>query len=211
MTRFILPIILIGIAVTIFFTFTNPIYNSIDGLKATVASYDQALSNSKALEVERDKLTAKSNTISLDSLDKLEKLLPENVDNIRLILEIEKLATPYGMSLKDVKYESTNTDTSKQDSNVVGRGPVAQGSVVNSSNRKDYGSWDLEFSTTASYNNFISFLKDLENNLRLVDVASIEFSSTTTTGKQNQKDTEVQSSEPMYNYNFKITTYWLKN
>src|SRR3990167_9463774 len=107
MTRFVMPVILIGISIVAFFMFTNPIYNNITLLRAEVASYNQALSNSKALENERDKLTAKYNSINPDNLIKLQKLLPGNIDNIRLVLEIEQIASPYGMVLKDVKYSAT--------------------------------------------------------------------------------------------------------
>src|SRR3989344_3137700 len=115
MTRFILPVILIGISIAVFSMFTSPIYNQMAGLRTKAASYNEALSNSKALENERDKLTTKYNSINPDDLIKLQKLLPENIDNIRLILEIEQIALPYGMVLKNVKYNAT-TDKDNQKS-----------------------------------------------------------------------------------------------
>ncbi len=114
MTRFILPIILITASFAIFFLFVIPFYGEISDLKAQIASYDQALSNSKALENERDKLTQKYNSITTSDLDRIKKLLPENVDNIRLILEIEKIASPFGMALRDVKYNPKPTLQLKQ-------------------------------------------------------------------------------------------------
>jgi hypothetical protein len=102
MFRLITPIILIGLSITGFLVFVSPLYKEISLLKEQVSSYNQALDNSKALENERDKLTQKYSTIDPVNLDKLTKLLPDNVDNIRLILEIEKIASPYGMILKDV-------------------------------------------------------------------------------------------------------------
>ncbi len=54
MTRFITPIILIGVAITFFFVYTNPMYESISGLKTQIASYNDALGTSKELEGERD-------------------------------------------------------------------------------------------------------------------------------------------------------------
>ncbi|HBG68896.1 MAG: hypothetical protein UT98_C0003G0008 [Candidatus Nomurabacteria bacterium GW2011_GWF2_40_31] len=198
MFRFIMPVILIGIAVTTFFMFTNPVYKDISELRAEVASYNEALDNSKALENERDKLTAKYNSIDPDNLAKLQKLLPESIDNIRLILEIEKIALPYGMVLRDVKYNATE----KKPATV---GVSIQGGAAALAANKDYGIWNLEFSTEGSYNNFINFTKDLESNLRIVDISSIDFIST---------DTRVNSSTPaipFYKYTFKIKTYWLKN
>jgi hypothetical protein len=200
MMRFILPLIIIGIGVTIFFTFSNPMYVEIGELRAQAASYDEALLNSKALENERDKLTQKDNAIDPEDKIKLRKLLPDTVDNIRLILEIEKLAMPYGMLLKDVKYNAT-LDPQKD-----GGGAVQ---AVSQSTNKEYGSWDLEFSTTGTYGNFLNFMADLEKNLRIVDVSSIDFSSETGA----KSGAEVSSSHPsleVYKYDFKIKTYWLK-
>lgn len=204
MMRFIMPAILIGIAGAVFFVFTNPIYNDISALNSDVASYNEALDNSKMLENERDKLTSKYNTINPDDLVKLKKLLPDNVDNIRLILEIEQIALPYGMVLKDIKYNAASV--SAKDKEAVGKGSSIQGGVVGKT-PKDYGIFGLEFSTSGTYDNFISFTKDMESNLRIVDISSIAFSSNTT-GSDSASKT---SGPEIYKYNFKIKTYWLKN
>lgn len=202
MMKFIMPMILIGIGVTTFFVFTDPLYSDVLQLRVKSSSYNEALSNSKALENERDKLTAKYNSINTDNLTKLQKLLPENIDNIRLILEIEQIASPYGMTLKDVKYNITNGNT--QAPAVVGISQL--GAMAQQANPKDYGIWNLEFSTSGTYNNFINFTKDLESNLRIVDIASIEFSS-----NANSLSNSALNVSDVYKYNFKIKTYWLKN
>lgn len=192
MTRFLMPIILIGAAVAVFLMLANPLYNDISSLQAQVSSYNDALSNSKALENERDKLTAKYNAMNPDNLTKIERLLPSSVDNIRLILEIEQIAAPYGMTLKDVKYNTPDNPPAG-----VAKGP-----------QKSYGTFDLEFSTSGNYGNFVNFTKDLENNLRIVDITGITFSSNTgpATGSSGSF-----FSPDVYNYDFKIRTYWLKN
>src|SRR3989338_2229285 len=197
MFRFILPIILKGIAFTGFFVFTNPLYKNISLERERITSYNEALDNSKALEAERDKLTQKYNSFDPEDLSRLQKLLPDSVDNIRLILEIEKIASPYGMVLKDVKYDATSKDT-----------PISQASgatqAVKNSTGKDYSVWNLEFSIQGTYNNFTNFVKDLENNLRVVDISSIQFSSNAGAGIS-------PSLSESYKYSFKIKTYWLKN
>jgi|SRR3989344_64265 len=195
MFRFIIPIILIGTSVAGFLMFTQPFYQEISLLRTKVKSYNEALDNSKALENEREKLNQKVNSITPENLEKLEKLLPNNVDNIRLILEIEKIAAPYGMVLKDVRYntiQKDNTDT-----------VVPGGESASALSDRDYGTLDLSFSTQGNYNNLLLFIKDLENNLRIVDISSIEFSSIV--GPSDVKPMDI------YTYKFKIKTYWLKN
>src|ERR1035437_8913014 len=119
MMRFIMPIILVGIAISLFFMFANPLFNDIGTIKTSMTTYNEALDNSKALENARDTLTAKENAINPDNLIKIKKLLPDNVDNIRLILEIEQIALPYGMVLKNVKYNATPTTNNTDRKSVV--------------------------------------------------------------------------------------------
>lgn len=206
MMRFIMPIVLIAIAISLFFVFTNPLYNDVSLLRAEVASYNEALDNSKALENERDKLTAKYNAIDPNNLTKIEKLLPQNVDNIRLILEIEQIAKPYGMVLKDVKY---NTDEKDGTTQAGGGDAVIQPGRLPKDVSKNYGAFDLEFSITGTYNDFVNFTKDLENNLRIVDVVSVTFTSDSLNVSSDPSKKVV--GPDVYKYNIKIRTYWLKN
>lgn len=182
--------------------FLNPTYTEIKSLQTKIESYNTALSNSKSLENQRDKLASKYNSIDTQNLDKLTTLLPDSVDNIRLILEIEKIATPYGMALKDVKYNPIVADPTVNSAN--------KKLLKNTATKKDYGSWDLEFSTSGTYDDFISFSKDLEKNLRIVDISSVDFSADNNSSSGTGMLLATNSSS-IYKFNFKIRTYWLKN
>jgi hypothetical protein len=209
MTRFITPIILILISIGVFFMLTNPLYKDISILQAQVSSYDTALDNSKTLEKQRDTLVAKENSISVDNMDRLEKLLPQNVDNVRLILEIGEIAKPYGMVLKDIQYDvMADTSTTKNTPGAI----VVQGGGGTEIVSRNYGIFNLGFSTTGTYENFINFTKALESNLRMVDISSISFSSEglVIPGGTTGVSTKINSSD-IYKYDFKINTYWLKN
>lgn len=210
MMRFIMPIILIVISVLVFFIFTNQIYIDVGVLRTQVASYNTALDNSKTLEAKRDELTQKENSFDPTDLAKLQKLLPDNIDNIRLILEIEQIALPYNMILKDVKYDTTSSaDTAANKTGVVQGGGAAPKALS-----QDFGVWNLAFSTVGTYSDFINFTNDLENNLRIVDISSVQFSSDTGTGASSLSPTSTSTqniSTQSYKYDFKIKTYWLKN
>jgi Tfp pilus assembly protein PilO len=198
MFKLVTSIIIIGIAVAGFLTFTNPLYSDVSALRAHIASYNEALDNSKQLENERDQLTKKYNSFDPESLARLMKFLPDNVDNIRLILEIEKIAAPYGMLLKDVKYDDQSSKTAATEGTVTGD------TAALTPERTDYGTWNLSFSTQGNYNNFNEFVKKLEKNLRIVDITSVNFSS-------NQGVGASPSLSEIYKYDISIKTYWLKN
>lgn len=198
MFKFIFPTIFIGVSIVGVLTFTNPIYKEVMKNREKSSSYDTALGNSKAFEAVRDRLTQKFNSLRPESLARLSKLLPDNIDNIRLILEIEeKIAAPYGMVLKDVKY-STLPEGSTDNSDNLAR----SGASIENLN-KNYGIWDLEFSAQGTYSNFVKFLRDLERNLRIIDVSAVDFSSTSNIGAGG-------TPSETYTYSFKIRTYWLK-
>jgi Tfp pilus assembly protein PilO len=197
MFKYLTSVILIGVSIMVLVLLAQPIYKDISDLKTTQVTYNNALDNSKSLEVARNKLTEEYNKITLDNLDRIRKLLPDNVDNIRLILEIEKIAFPYGMALKDVRYNSAPADSATDKAKTGGR----SGGDTRS---QKYGSWDLEFSVSTNYTNFLNFTKDLEKNLRIVDITSLQFDSA---GSLNAN----RSAPDIYRFNYKIKTYWLKN
>lgn len=189
--RYLLPVILIGVALATFFAFVNPTYSEVKLLRADSARYDEALTSAQQLQAERDALNEKYRNLSAADLERLNKLLPDNVDNIRLIINLQQMAQTYGMAVSSVKFDAAAANTAKgSQTAAVSAAEVAQA-------QKDYGVFDLEFTTNGSYENFQKFLKDLESSLRITDIQSVGFTSDST-AKQG------------YLYTIKLKTYWLK-
>ena len=181
------------IAIVLFFAVINPLYGDIQQLRTGVDSYNLALNNSTDLQKTRDSLVDIYKNIKQTDKDKLEHMLPSTIGNIELILEIEKIANLHGMPISDMRFESKEMDTS-------GDTVVA---VKDPSSNLPYGIFPMQFTTTGNYDTFIAFLKDIEQNLRIIDIKSISFNTTTpTTGNTGPSD--------IYNYSLKIQTYWLK-
>ncbi len=179
MIRSIIPILLIVIAVGLFFGYIDPTYQNIKKLSVEEDRFNEALNQSKELQSIRNALLSKYNTFSQLDLERLGKMLPDNVDNVRLILDIDSIASKYNMRTRNV----TVSGVSLEDTNVIGANQSVVGSVV------------LSFSVVASYDNFIRFIKDLEQSLRIVDVMGLSFNAT---------------DGDAFNFNISIKTYWLK-
>lgn len=148
--------------------------------------FDKALDKSKELKEIRDALLSRYNTFSTNDLDRLGKLLPDHVDNVRLVLDIDHIASTYGMRIKNVNI-SVVEDNDRQ------RGVIGP-------DDKLYESVGLSFSITSSYDILKQFIKDLEKSLRIVDVMSISLTSAETEEITND----------LYNYDIGLKTYWLK-
>ncbi len=179
MIRSIIPIILVAIAVSLFFGYIDPTYQNVKKLSVEEDRFNEALNQSKELQGIRDTLLSRYNTFSQIDLDRLGKLLPDHVDNVRLILDIDSIASKYNMRTRNV----TVSDVGSEDPNVIGTNQSVVDSVV------------LSFSVTATYDNFIRFIKDLEQSLRVVDLVGLSFSAT---------------EGDAFNFNVSIRTYWLK-
>ena len=88
MNKNLTPIILIVLALGIYFTFTRVKINELKEIQVVNAQYEQALKNSEELIKIRDQVLAAYNEIDPLDRDRLNKMLPDNVDNVRLIIDV---------------------------------------------------------------------------------------------------------------------------
>ena len=182
--RFLLPSILVAAAIGLFVLYTNAAFQEVKGLRTEVASYDEALNKSQELRAVRDELLAKRNTFATDSVQKLSRVLPDNVDNIRLIIDINNIAARHNLNLTDVALGET----------VGGKGGERNPAAVGASGDA-VGSVTVGFSVGATYEDFLAFLSDIEHSLRIVDVEALSFKT---------------AAAGISTYALTIRTYWLR-
>jgi hypothetical protein len=180
--RLFIPIILLVAAIGLFVVYTNPAYQATKALSSQVSGYDDALNKSKELRTVRDQLLAKRNTFSADDVQKLQEVLPDNVDKIRLIIDVNNMASRHGLSLSAVQIGNIGADAKNALTAGAQSGPT--------------GSVEVGFSISTTYDGMLSFLQDLEHSLRLIDVEKLAF-----TAGGSGVDT----------YSFTIRTYWLNS
>jgi Tfp pilus assembly protein PilO len=172
--NFIVPIILIVASLGVFFGYVDPNYRGtgtintsdyssygIVPLQAELLKFQKISDDSNAIVSKRETLVKKKNAITEADQTKLEKLLPSNIDNIRLIIEISNIAAKRNLLIKNVSVGDV-----KQNTNSIGP------------NNSAYGILAMSFSVNSSYVNFLNLLQDLEANLRIVDITNISFSAT---------------------------------
>ncbi|MDR3571432.1 MAG: type 4a pilus biogenesis protein PilO [Candidatus Pacebacteria bacterium] len=188
MIRNFFTILFLGGALAIFFLYTSPAYDTVQALSAQSAQYNAALTKAAQLQQLKQSLLSRYNSFDQGALNRLSTMLPDQVDNIRLILDLDNLAGRYGMALQNVQISSTAT----QGSNVVGS--IASGA-------QPYNSLTIQFTTHGTYSQFKEFLAALQSSLRLVDLESLTF--------QPGGSTSGTSNDPQYSYSLGLQTYWL--
>ena len=189
--RTIVSLVSLVAAGAIFFTYTQPQYDAVQKVNASVAQYDLALLKANELQQLKQTLLTRYNTFDPAQVARLQKLLPDHVDNVRLILDIDSMAGKHGMALQNVVVNSAGTAQVNQAS--VG--------AVGASKTK-YDSLTIKFSTLGNYQTFKQFIADIEQSLRVADLVALSISRVS--------DGSVSSVEPVFTYDITLRTYWLK-
>ena len=199
MNRNATAVILIVLAAGIYFTFTRDLWTEVKAIQQVNKQYTDALANAEKLIRVREEVLASYNTISESDRERLSKMIPDTVDNIRLIIDLNDVALRHGFTLKNVRASanpsSANTAPTKP---TPPTNPNARASIAGSQQTLPNATLDtvtVGFSVTAPYLEFISFLQDLEANLRVMDITSLSLTA---------------DDEGLYNFTVELKTYWLK-
>lgn len=191
MIKLIISTVALAIGVAVFFLYTQPTYNHVEALKGEIAQYDQALDRAAELQALKQTLLSRYNTFNQNDITRLQKLLPDHVDNVRLVLDLDNLAGIHGMALQNVVISGPGSES-------------GEGSVLGAigASRQKYDSLTIRFSTRTTYESFVAFLESLESSLRIVDLVALSLSP----------ENVLAGEQPVPTYRFEITirTYWLK-
>ena len=173
-------IVLLLLSIGLFYTFTNSQYREAKELSALANEYQSVLKNISQIVELRDSLLATYATIPVVEIDRMNKVLPDNIDTVRLALDLDSMAARYGISIKNIQ-------------TILGTNRNAN-LIVLPEYESDYETATIMFGFVSSYYNFMRFLADIEKNLRIMDIKSITFQT---------------SDSGFYDYQVSAETYWL--
>ena len=179
----LIPTVAFVIAIGIFFGYVAPTWSgSITRERATIAADNQALAAATTYATQQNELAAARNAINPTDIARLTALLPDAVDNVGLILDLNALAARSGIALSNVDV-LTSAATTGRSANEAVRAANPVGSV------------DLALSAVGTYRALQAFLAGIERSQRLLDVKYIVVKG---------------SDTGVYTYQMKITLYWLR-
>ena len=176
-TAFILILISIGL----FYTFTSPEYTKVKALRTSAAEYKNVLTNVSKLIETRDMLLDKYQDIPKSEINKLDKILPGNVNTVELAVDLDSIAAKYGVIIKEVSVKDANDSGSS--------------TVIQPTTGRPYDSAKVMIIVAASYEGFRNFIRDLEASQRIANVKDLSFRS---------------QDDGSYEFQVTIETYWVK-
>lgn len=178
----LLPFVLILIAIGLFFGYVDPTYTgAVASLKTEIASYDAALAAAQNFSDKEAQLAQQRANINPADEARVETFLPDGVDNVQLILDLNSLASRSGLTLSNF---DTQDVSGQSNSNQL---PLASENPVESLN--------LSVSGVGNYKAFKTFLTGAELSLRPMDLTNLTV--------------EVTPSG-VYNYGMTFRIYWLR-
>lgn len=186
MIQRIIPIAALVLSVVLFFGYINPTYSGdIATMKTQIKSYDAALTAAQQFTDKEAELTRDRAALPPDGLARLESFLPDSVDNIQLILDLDALGARSGVTLSNFDI-GTNSAQGTASAGSSGNLTLQSESAVDS--------LDISLTATGSYSAFRSFLAGIEQSLRPLDVTAVSIHNSTT---------------GVYTYDITIRIYWL--
>ena len=186
MNRNLSATILVIMAIGLYFTVTKGVLTEANVIKASNDEYVKAIENAKSLIKVRDKVLADYNKLSVADRAKLDKLVPKSIDNIRLIIDLNNIALQKGLTLKGIQASAAQKSGEEvvADPNNSGVPTPILDTVT------------VSFGVNAPYQQFISFLQDLESSLRILDVSSLSVTA---------------NDNGIYDWKVELKTYWLRS
>lgn len=186
--KYALSILFLLIAFGVFFIYTKPAYDSVQQSQEKLSTYVAALQKIGQLDQKRDDLISQNNSFDQTALDRLQKMLPDHVDNIGLILDLDGVASKYGIGLQNINIGSVAGSSTT---------PAAAIQAGNSS----YQPFDIGFTVQGTYDTLMSFLGSLQSSLRLVDISTLNLAPGTVNDPSGQRT---------YTMQLTLRTYWMK-
>jgi Tfp pilus assembly protein PilO len=188
-----LPILFLLVAGGIVAGYVHPtLTGDIANAQREIKKYDAALKASTRYEQKQAQLAAEQQALPDDGVARLEQFLPDNVDNVQLILDLDALASRSGITI-------TNFNTTESVAGLTGdSAETADGSagskLVSFDPSKPYESLDLTITASGSYAQMRSFLDGVESSLRPLDLILFQLSDSPT---------------GVYKYQMTFRLYWL--
>jgi len=176
--KFTVPLILIALAAGAIFTLVLPEYDTIKDLMGERSRLETALKNAQESEALFAEKVLAYNTISEEDRIKLERILPTERDAVRLIIYLNNVARASGVTLEDIRVPDS---------------APPQGGVEQTGAPVAYQPVDVSFKFPGSYGQLIAFLTELEQSLRIFDIADLSF---------------LVPEKGLPSYSLTVRTYW---
>ncbi len=191
MTSNIIAVLFVIASVGLYFGYTSDAITHIKDLRSQVTSQDVAFDHTRQITKKKQELIEKRNSISADDQARLSHLIPDSVDTVRLISEVNRIAAQNGVEVKSL-------DIKGGDASRAGKPIGPDDSPV--------GAVQIDLAVNSTYPRFFNLMNDLERSLRIMDITSVNVVAAPSSAGSGART----PNTGVYQYTISAKTYWLK-
>lgn len=174
--------VLIIASVFAVFYFIYPAYKNNFVLKEEIMVLEENLSRQKTLKTKINSVYDDYSSQDPKKIDFIQnRIAPSSFDIPQLLIQMEALTTENGLIMKSISFVSAGSLADKK------------------TTQSEIKSGSMTIALEGSYYAFKNFLKNVESNVRLMDVSSISFSAPILSQKQ---------LIPIFSFNVSLQTYY---
>ena len=170
----IMPFIIIVVSLGAYFTYIKPTIGEVKSLSQDRTGYVNVLSKTRELKETREGVLTVYNSIADESIDRLNKIIPETFSPILFINDLTAQVASRGMTVKDFRTSELKAEN--------------RDALISQSKKDPYKTTVVNFSVSGPYSEFLKLLNDLESSLRLMDVVGITVRSNSRSTSDNSLD-----------------------
>jgi hypothetical protein len=198
MNKNLVSILLIAASLAMFWFFLKPKYSEVMTLQDKRKEYQKYLEDAEEVRHLRGKLLAAKANISKEDWAKLDRILPDKLEDHQLLLDLNGIASLYGAELtafsteagKESSPPAPNINTEALEGDAPVDAPVPEQVSA-------HKTLLVNVSFDGSFRNFLGLLQEIERSINLSDVTSLSIN----TGN---------ASKGSYGITLVINNYWLK-
>ena len=199
----ILPIAMIGIIAALLW-FAWPTYGEIKDLIQEIGTKEETLEKKQKLIVDIEKLVNQYEDIA-GRVSKVFYALPNEAEIPNVLVQLEALASENGMIFESSSFSKTQQSAQNKTTSGNSAAPSSE-TAEQQDTIEQIKSVSMDISLTGSYENFKNYLRSLENNIRIMDITSVNFSSSSgSSGDSSEKEEEVSD---IFSYSVQLKVYY---
>jgi hypothetical protein len=190
--KLLISLFSIAICIGAYFVYIKPMVVEVKVLGAQKKEYTNLLNTVQEIKEKRDAVLQDYNSLSPEEISRLNKIIPDTFNSVLLLNNLNGIAQRHNVVIKD--YKANDSD-------------MGGGVVIDGTGDAVFKTSTINLKVIAQYSDFLSFMKELESSLTLMDIIKLSIdkglATPTTQGKV------VQNSASM-DYVLEAKVYSLK-
>lgn len=179
MFKTLTPLFALLISVGLFLTYVRPTLGDIKDVQEQEKQYADAITNAQELQKELGEKLAQTDAFTPVEIDRLDAMLPDSVDEVSTLLDLDALARTHRLSFSDITVKKAEVGSSEEmvTASDSSSGEMEDQSSTLGASASAFTPLDISFTLSGTYEDFRGFLASLEKSLVFYDVTSLEFSA----------------------------------